>query len=101
MQTDKQTEAGLASHLTQELEALGWRHIDSAPKEDCKKIMLLYHLHDGYDVETGCYFERDATIYPQIGDDLTPRVEIFKGWNTPFCCDPIAWQPLPIPTSKL
>ena len=98
---DKQTEAELASHLTQELEALGWRHIDSAPKEDCKKIMLLYLLHDGYDIEMGCYFERESMIYPQIGDDLTPRVEVFKGWNTPFFCDPIAWQPPPIPTSKL
>ena len=93
-------EAECLSHLTAELEALGWRHMDSAPKNDIR-ILLLYKLYDGFRVEIGCYFEREAMIYPQIGDDLTSRIEIFKGWNTTFCCEPIGWQPLPIPTSKL
>lgn len=99
--TENNTQAaGCLSRLTAELEASGWLHMDSAPKNDIR-ILLLYKLHDGFRVEIGCYFEREAMIYPQIGDDLTPRIEIFKGWNTPFCCEPIGWQGLPIFNTKL
>ncbi len=100
MTEDNTQLAECLSHLTAELEAFGWLHMDSAPKND-NRILLIYKLHDGFRAEIGCYFEREAMIYPQIGEDLTPRFEIFKGWNTPFCCEPVGWQPLPIPTSKL
>lgn len=98
--SETQKAARATSHLTHELEALGWRHIDSAPKDDIK-ILLIYKLHDGFHCEIGCYFECESMIYPQIGEDLTPRLEVLKGWNTPFCFEPLGWQPLPIPTSKL
>lgn len=93
-------ERGATSHLTQELEALGWRHMNSAPKNNIR-ILLIYKLHDGFRAEIGCYFESEEMIYPQIGEDLTPRIEVLKSWNTPFCCEPLAWKPLHIPNSKL
>ena len=88
------------SRLTAELEAFGWRHMDSAPKNDIR-VLILYKLHDGFHVEIGRYFEIQVKTLPQIGEDLKIRLDVISGWNTPFCRDPIAWQPLPIPTSKL
>ena len=100
--TDEKTQAsaGVASDLNAELEAFGWRHMDSAPKNDIR-VLILYKLHDGFHVEIGRYFEIQVKTLPQIGEDLKIRLDVISGWNTPFCRDPIAWQPLPIPTSKL
>ena len=93
------------SHLTAELEALGWRHIDSAPKDETK-VLLLYCTGLGYEVEKGEWYKIEKNDYILANKEQKlyrkKRVIIHKGWNTPFAMiNPIAWQPLPIPTSKL
>ena len=104
--TDKTTQAaGCLSRLTAELEAFGWRHMDSAPKDETK-VLLLYCTGLGYEVEKGEWYKIEKHNYILVDKEQKlyrkKRVIIHKGWNTPFAMiNPIAWQPLPIPTSKL
>jgi len=93
------------SRLTAELEALGWRHIDCAPK-DKTKVLLLYGGKLGYEVEKGEWYKIEKNDYILVDKEQKlyrkERVVVHEGWNTPFAMlDPVAWQPLPIPTSKL
>ena len=49
--TENTTQAAeCLSHLTAELEAFGWRHMDSAPKDETK-VLLLYCTGLDYEVE--------------------------------------------------
>ena len=104
--TDKTTQsAECLSHLTAELEAFGWRYMDSAPKDETK-VLLLYCTGLGYEVEKGEWYKIEKNDYILANKEQKlyrkKRVIIHKGWNTPFAMiNPIAWQPLPIPTSKL
>ena len=104
--TEKTTQAAeCLSHLTDELEAFGWRHMDSAPKDETK-VLLLYCTGLGYEVEKGEWYKIEKNDYILANKEQKlyrkKRVIIHKGWNTPFAMiNPIAWQPLPIPTSKL
>ena len=93
------------SHLTAELEALGWRHIDSAQKGETK-VLLLYCTGLGYEVEKGEWYKIEKHNYILVDKEQKlyrkEKVIAHEGWNTPFAMlDPVAWQPLPIPTSKL
>ena len=93
------------SRLTAELEALGWRHIDSAQKGETK-VLLLYCTGLGYEVEKGEWYKIEKHNYILVDKEQKlyrkEKVIAHKGWNTPFAMiNPIAWQPLPIPTSKL
>ena len=104
--TENTTQAAeCLSRLTAELEALGWRHIDSAQKGETK-VLLLYCTGLGYEVEKGEWYKIEKNDYILANKEQKlyrkKRVIIHKGWNTPFAMiNPIAWQPLPIPTSKL
>ena len=105
--TDEKTQQplGVASDLNAELEAFGWRHMDSAPKDETK-VLLLYCTGLGYEVEKGEWYKIEKNDYILANKEQKlyrkKRVIIHKGWNTPFAMiNPIAWQPLPIPTSKL
>ena len=104
--TDKTTQAaGCLSRLTAELEALGWRHIDSAQKGETK-VLLLYCTGLGYEVEKGEWYKIEKHNYILVDKEQKlyrkEKVIAHEGWNTPFAMlDPVAWQPLPIPTSKL
>ena len=97
--------AGCLSRLTAELEAFGWRHMDSAPKDETK-VLLLYDGNLGYEVEKGEWYKIEKHNYILVDKEQKlyrkEKVIAHEGWNTPFAMiNPIAWQPLPIPTSKL
>jgi hypothetical protein len=97
--------AGCLSRLTAELEAFGWRHMDSAPKDETK-VLLLYCTGLGYEVEKGEWYKIEKHNYILVDKEQKlyrkEKVIAHEGWNTPFAMiNPIAWQPLPIPTSKL
>ena len=100
------TESGRVSiPLQRELEAFGWRHIDSAPKDETK-VLLLYCTGLGYEVEKGEWYKIEKNDYILANKEQKlyrkEKVIAHEGWNTPFAMiNPIAWQPLPIPTSKL
>ncbi len=104
--TENATQAvGCLSRLTAELEALGWRHIDSAQKGETK-VLLLYCAGLGYEVEKGEWYKIEKHNYILVDKEQKlyrkEKVIAHEGWNTPFAMlDPVAWQPLPIPTSKL
>lgn len=104
--TENTTQAAeCLSRLTAELEALGWRHIDSAPKDETK-VLLLYCTGLGYEVEKGEWYKIEKNDYILVDKEQKlyrkEKIIVHEGWNTPFAMiNPIAWQPLPIPTSKL
>ncbi len=104
--TENTTQAAeCLSHLTSELEAFGWRHMDSAPKDETK-VLLLYCTGLGYEVEKGEWYKIEKHNYILVDKEQKlyrkEKVIAHEGWNTPFAMiNPIAWQPLPIPTSKL
>lgn len=105
MQKDNTQSAGCLSRLTAELEAFGWRHMDSAPKDETK-VLLLYCTGLGYEVEKGEWYKIEKHNYILVDKEQKlyrkEKVIAHEGWNTPFAMlDPVAWQPLPIPTSKL